>query len=441
MGKREIDDVIEKRRNNRPKYNKNNVKRKVLDMLKEKDKTSTEIAEMVGCTRQYVFMIAKEEGVTLPRKRRIPKKKIENIIQELGRTGKYSVKQMAYMTGVDLSYVYISLKKANIKPISETEAKKQKIIELAKTGSYSMKELIGLNLLSDVTIKKIIRQEGIQLPNKEIKQKDRIIELGKTKQYTGKEIAEMTGSDYGYVMIVLKKAQLKPKTDERYKRKKTKQSKVKRKTEKKTEHPELPIKDRNRVIQDSESKDKRELQVDKFTELKANDNIVGSYARLNFLRKQAKLKYEEEMEKKIRTAKEVSIPFNGKTARIDENEVSNLSTRLLSEDFKAEDAEQVKEEAGILKVSIGALISKLGKTYKINIAQAKTLSSNLEQIGLPKSTILSSVITLLLENKEEKLAEEYFRLNSEGLDVQAKNEIISIIRAYKNRNKDEDRIK
>ena len=113
----------------------------------------------------------------------------------------------------------------------------------------------------------------------------------------------------------------------------------------------------------------------------------------------------------------------------------------MSEDFKAEDAEQVKEEAGKLKVSIGVLISKLGKTYKINIAQAKTLSSNLEQIGLPKSTILSSVITLLLENKEEKLAEEYFRLNSEGLDVQAKNEIISIIRAYKNRNKDEDRIK
>ena len=95
------------------------MKRKVLDMLKEKDKTSTEIAEMVGCTRQYVFMIAKEEGVTLPRKRRIPKKKIENIIQELGRTGKYSVKQIAYMTGVDLSYVYISLKKANIKPISK----------------------------------------------------------------------------------------------------------------------------------------------------------------------------------------------------------------------------------------------------------------------------------------------------------------------------------
>ena len=146
MGKREIDDVIEKRRNNRPKYNKNNVKRKVLDMLKEKDKTSTEIAEMVGCTRQYVFMIAKEEGVTLPRKRRIPKKKIENIIQELGRTGKYSVKQIAYMTGVDLSYVYISLKKANIKPISETEAKKQKIIVFAKTGSFPMKELIGLNL-------------------------------------------------------------------------------------------------------------------------------------------------------------------------------------------------------------------------------------------------------------------------------------------------------
>ena len=114
MEKRVIDEIIEKRKDDKPKYNKNNVKGKVLDMLKEKDKTSSEIAELVGCTRQYVFMIAKEEGITLPRRSKVPKKKIKREIQELGKTGKYSVKQIAYMTNVDISYVYIALKEANI---------------------------------------------------------------------------------------------------------------------------------------------------------------------------------------------------------------------------------------------------------------------------------------------------------------------------------------
>ncbi len=111
-----------------------------------------------------------------------------------------------------------------------------------------------------------------------------------------------------------------------------------------------------------------------------------------------------------------------------EQEMDSLSQKLI-EEMTDESILSIKEKITELHTIPRTLVDRVIRKTNLSLERAMTITENASKLGVPNASVVQSVISKFIQQKDFVTAKEYLHTYSSDFDLRKRNQLISDIRA------------